>query len=259
MVYELFHLGSNPEAGKRGFTWNNYVPPGTEAPEKQAYVERILDGRELSTRTLNRYMVRPLRLLQLEGLVVNTINANMMLAWVRERFPVKSIFLMRHPCAVIASQSSAGGWGWAANEKALTVPDKLLRDYPRLEDIFAGCSSGVENLAFLWAVQNYVPLQQAPQRFCTTYEWLVERRKKEVRRVFFHLERPVPDEAFAQLDRQSSSGSSYEEKDDLLGAWRERLTPSQVDQILEIVHRVGITCYTDALRPNLDKLPVAHT
>ncbi len=256
IIYEPFHMGHNPKCKNVGLSWNNYITPNEEAIHKKNYISKILDGRELSTRTLRRHHLRPMRLLQLEGYVVKSINANMMLTWMCDRFPVKAVLLLRHPCAVVSSQLNSGGWDWAANKDAITIPDRLFEDRPRLAELFGRLSSKEQNLAFIWGMQNVVPLQQDGRWTLTTYERLVEDRERELRRIFSYLDRPMPDSAIEQSYRESSSGSSYSGKEDLLADWKRRLSSEQVSEILDIVHRMGIMCYTDDLHPDYSQLPL---
>ena len=255
VLYEPFHLGSNPVPRRYGFTWNNYVRPGASVPEKEAYVERILNGQELSTRTLNRRVIRPLKLLGVRGYIVKSINANMMLAWLSETFPTKTILLIRHPCAVVASQLRAGGWSWRAHKDALYLPEQLMSDYPHLQEIYDELSSSEENLAFNWAIQNFIPLHQKGRWLTTTYEKLVRDEQEEIERIFSYLGHPVPEEALDRFGRESTSGSSFRiDQKDLLAGWRDHLSASQVQSILNVVHRVGVTCYTDDVHPDYDLL-----
>lgn len=255
ILYEPFHLGSNQVCRQHGFTWNNYIRPGADAPEKKAYVKRILNGRELSTRTLNRHVIRPLKLLRVQGFVVKSINANMMLAWLSEVFPVKTILLLRHPCAVVASQLKAGGWSWRARKDAIYLPDQLMDDHPHLQKIYDGLSSSEENLAFNWAIQNFIPLRQRGSWLTTTYEKLVRDEDKELERIFSYLDQPIPQESLDRFGQESTSRSSFHiDEKSLLTGWRNHLSASQVRSILDVTHRVGVTCYTDEVHPNYDML-----
>lgn len=255
LIYEPFNLGSNPIARENGFNWNTYMTPGTRDPDKEEYLARILDGRELSTRTLNRHTIEPLTLLQLQGYVVKTINSMLMLRWICDCFPTKAVWLLRHPCAVVASQLRAGGWSWHEDKEVISIPDRLMKEYPHMQKVYDSLSSSEENLAFIWAMHNFLPFKKGGDFTTTTYEKIVSDRESEVDRLFAALNHPTPDAAIKQLSQESASGSSFEfERKDLLTDWKQRLSDSQIERILNVVHRMGVTCYTEAPHPNYNSL-----
>jgi hypothetical protein len=260
LIYEPFHLGSNPVVREHGLTWNNYIEPGTSAPKKKKYIRKVLDGRELSTRILNRRVINPIKLAGVQGYVVKTINANMILPWLSENYPIKLVWLIRHPCAVVASQLRVGGWSWRENKEAIYVPDQLVGRYPHIKKIYEDLSCSEENLAFIWAIQNYIPLTRDGEWVTTTYEKMVAEGRGEIERIFSRLGRSFPSAAGTQLRKESTSGSSFEfEQKDLLSSWRDRLSETQVQRILDVAHRVGVTCYTDRLHPDYGELSLVKS
>nr|WP_259114065.1 sulfotransferase domain-containing protein [Salinibacter ruber] len=255
MVYEPFRPVPSQEKDRYGLTWNNYIRVGQDSSKRSEYVKRVLSGRELSTRTLSRREFQPLRLLQLQGLLVKSINANMMLSWMCSQFGVKGILLVRHPCAVVASQLLGGGWEWADRLK-VAIPVEVFEDYPHLVPIYEDLSSPEENLAFEWAVETYVPFQQNGSWLLTTYERLVSQGREELNRIFEYLGREVPDTAIARIEQESASGSSFDRKNNLLSDWKNRLDNEQIDKILGVVRRVGVKSYNSELHPDYDKMPI---
>lgn len=259
VIWEPLHLGNNPECREHGFDWQNYIPRGTEAPRRLAYLQQLLTGENLSTQILTSLEFRPARLLQpTGGYLVKFVNANMMLPWITDTFPVSAVLLIRHPCAVVASQIEQGAWDHVTKEN-MTVPEELFDDYPHLATVFDKIETHEEVLAFEWALQTCVPLRAAPpQPWClVTYEDLVVDGPSTVAAIFDYLDRPVPDAAAEQLHVPSATSSDHlEEKDgtDRLNTWRERLSPEQADQILTVAHEVGISCYNETLRPDHEAL-----
>jgi hypothetical protein len=168
------------------------------------------------------------------------------------------VLLIRHPCAVVASQIEQGAWDHVTKEN-MTVPEQLFDDYPHLAAVFEKIETHEEVLAFEWALQTYVPLRTAPPQpwFLTTYEDLVVDGVSVIESMFEHLGRPVPETAYDQLRVPSATSSDrLEKKDgtDRLKTWRERLSPEQADQILTVAHEVGISCYDETLRPDHEAL-----
>lgn len=259
LLWEPLHLNNNPDCTRYGFTWNNYIRPEAEVPEKQAYLERLLRGEELSTRTLTSLRFHPFRFVASTGYVVKFVNANMMLPWLLRQFPVRAILMVRHPCAVVSSQLVHGSWGIVTKETC-TIPQFLFEDYPRFGEVFDAISEPEEVLAFEWAIQTHVPLTQPPPHpwLFTTYERLVEHGREEVDRIFAYLGEDAPPSAYEALSTASAttvSDSNVAAGKNPLTGWRIRLTPRQVDNVLRVVHAMGIDYYSEALVPDYDRLP----
>ncbi|WP_162892233.1 sulfotransferase domain-containing protein [Salinibacter ruber] len=259
VLWEPLHLGNNPACEDHGFDWQNYIPRGAAAPSRRAYLQQLLTGENLSTQILTSLEFRPSRLLQpAGGYLVKFVNANMMLPWITDTFPVSAVLMIRHPCAVVASQMKHGAWGHVTKDE-ITVPNKLFERYPHLPSVYESIEAQEEVLAFEWALQTYVPLQADPPRpwFLTSYEDLVVNGPSVVESMFEHLGHPVPDAAYEQLHVPSATSSDrlqQREGTERLRTWRERLSPQQADRILSVARDVGVTCYDNSLRPDHEAL-----
>jgi len=259
VIWEPLHLGNNPACEEHGFDWQNYIPRGAEAPRRRRYLQQLLTGENLSTQILTSLEFRPLRLLQpAGGYLVKFVNANMMLPWITDAFPVSTVLMIRHPCAVVASQIEQGAWDHVTKD-TMTVPEALFDRYPHLGNVYEAIETHEEVLAFEWALQTYVPLQADPPQswFLTTYEDLVVDGPSVVESMFGHLGRPVPEAAYDQLHVPSATSSERLKQQDgtnRLSTWRERLSSKQADQILSVAHEVGVSCYDETLRPDHEAL-----
>jgi len=252
MLWEPLHWKTDPEARSRGFGEPRYIPRGKTLPEAEAHVRSVLEGKTLS-RVINssRYF-HPLDLLRVDAYVVKFVTATMMLPWISDTFGLRSIHMVRHPCAVVSSQLVHGAWDDV--EKSFIEHPVLFEDYPHLGSIFDRITSHEEILAFNWAIQNWIPLSANPQKWLTTtYERLVDQGLDEVNRLFRGLDLDMPSEARRMLQTPSATTIEKDERSkstERLARWRSHLTPRQVDLILSIVHEVGITGYSDELRPS---------
>jgi hypothetical protein len=259
VLWEPLHLGNNPECEEHGFGWQNYIPRGVEAPRRREYLRRLLTGANLSTNVLTSLEFRPLRLLRPGGgYVAKFVNANMMLPWMMDAFPVSGILMIRHPCAVVASQLHHGAWEHVTKEN-ITIPEGLFERHDHLPEVFSEVQTHEEILAFEWALQTYVPLSSPRPHpwWLVTYEELVSEGRTTLRSLFEALGRPVPEKAYAQLRAPSATASGALAETDThaqLRKWRKRLSPKQIDRILRVAHAVGVSVYDDGLHPNLDRL-----
>jgi len=257
ILWEPLHPGNNPICKQFGFTWQNYPSFRFDSSARQQqYMYDILTGADLSTRLVHPRYFDALQIFYLRRYIIKFVNANMILSWILELFPVRAILMLRHPCAVVSSQMLHGAWSSITRDSMPTlVPQKLLEDYPYLKPISETLHSLEELLAFFWAIQNLIPLQKRdPAWLLTTYERMVTHGNEEILRLFNYLDEPIPKTASLQLRKPSSTTKNYSNvaqgRDPLTG-WRSNLTAKQIDLILATVHNVGITCYTEDYMPQL--------
>jgi len=263
MIWEPFNPQWNPSCIEAGFTWHNYISDGGLTSPQSSFVEELLNGFKvylghfggngslgcITSMAYNRH------------LIFKCTNACMMVSNLRDVVPLKTVMLLRHPCAVVASQLSHGSWKGVNKENPSVKRDveKVLEDYPDWRPIWNEISTQEEVLAFIWGMRTHVPLRQ-PDRaeWCiTTYESLVRDRTDELKRIFEYLERPMVDQVTNKLDSPSSttqSDSNVAEGRDPLKTWKHRLDREQVRRVLTVTRQMGIEFYTEELTPHERRL-----
>jgi hypothetical protein len=223
----------------RHFERKQYLRATDDSPEFLGPARTILGG-DFRNDWTDQYNDRPAYRKRL----VKDIRANLLLRWLREHFPtVPIVFLMRHPCAVVASQLR-GRWGLKAAD--------LLRQ-PRLVDDFLAPFVGLihcardefDNLLLVWCVENYVPLRQFKRGeiLLLFYEELVRHPSREVGRLFSFLKRPVEPGAFEQFRRPSAqcrSWSAILTGGDTLDAWRRHVDADQIRRARQLLSLFGL-------------------
>lgn len=252
LLWEQLHWRTNPESQKYGFGEPVWLTEERATEEQKEYIRRILTGQTLSSAVRSTTYFQPWSLLTVRAYVAKFVTANMLLPWLVDTFDVRAVYMIRHPCAVVASQLRHGAWDEVG--KSFCRHPGLFAEYPHLGDLFEDIECHEEILAFNWAVQNFVPLSESVPRpwVSTTYETLVEDGIEEVVRIFGLLGEEVPASAQSMLHRPSvttdSRSNVAQNKNPLVG-WRNELQPKEVDRILSVAHRAGISFYTEALRP----------
>ncbi|AFZ35776.1 hypothetical protein Sta7437_2228 [Stanieria cyanosphaera PCC 7437] len=258
ILWEPLHLAKNPECKNYGYNWNTYIPYHAEDNIKKNYLEQILIGQNLSTNIISSLAFHPQKFFNFQGFLVKFVNANLLFNWMLKQFPIQGILMIRHPCAVVESQLRHSAWNHI-NKNNLTFPQQLTVDYPHLVQIFETIQTREEILAFEWAIQTYIPLIQPKSKFLyiITYEKLINESKLEINRLFNYLGKPVPKSAYEKLKQVSKTTqqvSNVTHNKNVLTGWKERLLPQQIDNILNIVHQVGINFYNDSLIPDYKNL-----
>jgi hypothetical protein len=255
MLWEPLFLDADPELGRIGFTERTYIAPDAERPDMESYLRRVLTGRVLNRWTLGHTNLR--QIYRVRRWIVKFVRANMLLPWLIRRFPVRRpLLIIRHPCAVVASQSRIGAW-----QKA-TISDcpELFDAFPHLRPICARMKTQVEILAARWCLDYFVPLTTPPPHPWQTipYERLVRDGPRELERVFAGLDIPMPHDATRHLQNPSASASPRSRIRhglDPLDGWRSALSPVQSQQVLDVTAAFGLDdVYGHDLEPDYHRL-----
>ena len=261
-IWEPFHASFNPDALRQGFSSSTYLPIGKVDPARSKYIYDLISGRGLSPRLISASNFNLEQLVSFQGYFIKLIRGNLILPWLLDQYPIPTIYVVRHPCAVVNSQIQHPSW-WK-NVKSggtVTVPDGVENDYPHLVEVAKSVTSVVEKLAFMWAVQTFIPMNMPKPHpwYLVTYEKFVEDGYNELQHMFNYLNKPVPEAAYKQLRIPSKSTldkSDFAQGKGALIGWQNNLTSEQISQILRVCHDVGVDFYTDDLYPDYSKLGI---
>lgn len=255
-----------------GFSWRTYLDPEADGQQQREYLRTILNGRlGISPAWYFEAENRPAQLVEhatRDRLVVKFCRINRMLHWFCRQFDVRGpVFIVRHPCAVVASMLRHEAWeegdmmGRNLAENALhgaSLPASLSDVFG---DIIESLDSHVEALAMMWCLDHYVPLVHQEEGsypwVLVPYERMVTRGREELRRIAEALDVEMTPEMRDRLDEPSQSVKDQLHKDAerQLSKWRRRLSDRQVDDILRIVSDIGLDrAYSRELEPNYDWL-----
>lgn len=242
VLFEPLHLNEVPGAARVGFTWRTYVDPSADWPEGEAFMRRIVQGRLLTPWTSRE--ITSIR--RVTTWVVKFVRANRLLPWIAERFPPRRrVLLIRHPCAVVASRLAKG---WSTG---LGAPDD---DHPFGVDVgryTASLRYHDERVTAQWALDVLVPLTR-PQPWPWEVVWferLVEEGESYMRKTFDRWNTPMPDDIPRLLQQWSSTTRRSSRGADALTAWQRELSSAQIERILKVAHRLGVTSYSDSPQP----------
>jgi hypothetical protein len=236
LIFEPFH----PElvSDYRDFHYFQYMRPEEDDPRLLEFSRRVLSGRIRHPWT-DRYVetLRPrLR-------VVKEIRANLLLYWLRLRFPeVPLLFVLRHPCAVVASRLSLG-WATDGDLEPLLAQRALMDDF--LADhapAIAAARSPEEKHALIWCITNLIPLRQFPRGELEVlfYEDLCTEPDRVIPRIFETLGYPLTGPGAATKRASMTVGRRGGSPSKSLEGWRDVLTSAQIEAVLETVRGFGL-------------------
>ena len=192
-------------------------------------------------------------------LLVKEIRANFLLGWLRAAFPsMPMVFILRHPCAVAASELRLGWTGWDEPMAALAVRPDLVADHlePFL-DVIQGARSTFERRIVLWCIRNIVPLRQLARGDASVvlYERLLADPMGEMTPLLQALGRPIDEQAIMQAWGRPSAmtmASDDAGQDDRMAGWMRSTTADERAQAVAILQAFGLDrIYTDDPMPHI--------
>lgn len=261
MIWEPFHVGWSPQAKRHGFRTFNYIPGRQFSDRQREYVSALLRGHLVTAGHLGPTagVDDILSVAQASNFVLKCTDAMMMIHLLYREQPMPTVLMIRHPCAVVASQLAHGAWEQVHPENQNVQRDvaRILENRPEWKSTWAACSTQEEVLAFIWACQVAIPLRQPEvcQWHVMTYERLVRNSRGEIERLFSYLDREPSSSVYDHIEKPSATtrgDSNVVKGGDPLRTWRRRLDSEQVDQILSVVHEIGVSFYSNDLRPNME-------
>ena len=184
LLFEPLSPTQVPEAASAGVNWINFHLPQEQWPEGREFMERVLRGQ-----VINKWTTSHLRCSRARGVrrwVVKFVRANQMIGWISEQFSIPPpVVVVRHPCAVFASNRSRG-WG---SLRRPPINRDFLAAYPHLRHIVERCSSTEEYFAASWSMDQYAHLALPHPRsyHLVSYEQLLSKGIVAVKQIFSKL------------------------------------------------------------------------
>jgi hypothetical protein len=246
-----------------GLDWRTYIAPDEKNNEVEEWLRKALSGRipgdyVLSSRSI---LGRAVEFLTDRKNVVKFVRASRMLGWIDNTFDVRGIVLIvRHPCAVVASQirydedwknSSPPAIGNLRRGFGGYLPDSFLYSY---QDALKGVENKEEYLAAMWSIDNILALKESGRESIaiTHYEDIVMNKSRELKRIFEFLgfEGSMVQKVNFEKPSKTKSTSLTGNKRDQLSKWNDFFTDEQVDRILSTVRSFGLDLYSRDVLPN---------
>lgn len=245
------------EIKKLGFHYLQPIPHSAEWPEAKDFFERLLSGR-IPSRLLYD-LDSGNRILTSNYIIAHFNHANLLAGWLQRQFNFKSNVLLRHPCAVVASQLFHPNIGAAMAEKPPKIAHFKFNELFKTEqDLINQLETKEQHLAFLWAMQVREILDRNPEinrMRVVHYEHLVRDFEQQIKGIFQWIGQEVPETVWKLRTVPSKSvlnpNATQHYDVSHLENWKNQLTPSQVQQILEVVREMGINLYSEDILPEI--------
>ena len=249
ILFEPFNPNLVPEY--RGFHYFQYLQPDVEHPEFYAFAKRVLSG-EIRNRWVDRQNERIVSQFRL----IKEIRANLALKWIHHNFPeVPMIFMIRHPCAVVASRMALN---WATDQDItpfLAQPDLIHNHLAPYMDVIRSAQTVETKHAVIWCISNLVPLKQfkTGEIRIVFYENLITQPERTLPAIFESIGYPYSRRVLDKINRPSQTtrvSSAVVTQTDKLVHWKKIFSKMQIDSILQTVEAFDLShLYGDSVVP----------
>jgi hypothetical protein len=173
--------------------------------------------------------------------LIKDIRTNLMLGWLKARFPrLTIILLIRHPYSVISSWEKLG-WGIEPDGERRDLDiilgqEQLITDYPLVGQAaqYFDISDNITSLALLWSILNYVPLSQNRdgQFNVVRYEDLLPEWSISTKTLFENLNLTLNyNKLSSAINRPSKT--SYDKKN--FNSFEDHLKPAEKEKVKKVV------------------------
>jgi hypothetical protein len=256
MIWEPFHC-KNPELKNYNFSHRPYIKESDKKDTNIEFFQKLLKGDMLNLTTLKinatpkffyKKGVGSLHnvLYSIFGngqLIIKFVRGNGTLEFLYDTFNIpKPVVIIRHPCAVIASQQRSG---W---DDYPHIDEKLLEQYPHIKEVLARTNnSQIKKKAITWACDTLYAKLCSEKINIIYYEDLVLEGERTLEKIFSEWGfDKVPESCLEQLNILSSTSAPWTVKKSgmkKLESWANYLSPDEVEDIFEILHEIGIDDY----------------
>lgn len=239
IMFEPFNPRKVP--GFRQFHYFQYMRPTDRDVELRSFCQAVFNGD-----IRNDWIDREISLLRPQYRLVKEIRANLFLKWINTQFPeVPLLFIIRHPCAVVASRMKLN-WATDTDIRPFLAQSKLAHDHlADHRDLIGQLDTPEEKHALIWCISNLVPLRQfrAGELTIVFYENLCLQPEIEIRRIFQVLGHEYRDSVYDAMrapSRTTVGNRAVVSGAHQPGGWRQALSPRQVGRILAVVEAFGL-------------------
>ncbi len=241
-VFEPLHPERFPRAGELKVSMRHYEAEGTENNALRVYLGSVFRGGVPSLRPRYRLTVGNLaKRVTATKLVVKCVRANRLVPWILKNYDIRAlIYIIRHPCANLASQLRTGYSGYDVYRFTPSI-DEIINDADEIGfddsiiNRLRGITTEIQKLAAVWAMDQVIPLRHYdPRMFKLSYEDMSSNSEKEVMKLLRFLgETDRYENIIHEIKRPSILSKRKTSPDGVRKktSWKNELRAKQVENI----------------------------
>ena len=242
LKYRLIFEPFNPRKVKicKNFPNKLYLTSDDDNVEYIKIFKKILSGK-----IRNIWINQDNRVFRPKGRIVKSIRANLFLGFLRKNFPsIPIVCILRHPCAVVLSRFQKG---WGDKDLDIIMAQKrLIQDFlqPYL-DIINDATSIFQRMACIWCIETLVPLKiMKPEDWIlVSYEDLVLNPIITINKILKYCKIDAVNNKDLIQSTPSLTverTSAIIQKKNPLEVWKYKLSPNEINEILDIVRSFSL-------------------
>ncbi|MFA0961298.1 sulfotransferase [Roseivirga sp. BDSF3-8] len=250
MIWEPLWLAKNPSFKNIGFSYRQYISEQENWPEAEGLFRDLFSGKDLNSNLISFTSVAEIT--SSSHLLFKFCRANQLLPWLTATFEFTNppIYLLRHPCAVVASQLKQGGWD--------RLPSTIqFKDQPDFEqevgdpDYLNTINTVEKRLALIWCMANRRTLESPHNNhrwLSICYEDLLMNPHQQLSRIRDRWKVPLAKDVLDDVAKPSFTtveDTSAIKGADQIGKWKETLSSKQIAEIMGVVQHFGIKVYSE--------------
>lgn len=249
-----------PERQKSGMGWHQYIPENETWDEAEDFFEKLFN-KEIVNLKLYRFNDLS-KIKESKTFLYKFCFGNNVLPWLVDKYDINPVLLVRHPCAVVASQLNYRAFDWhKTNLKYNYNMVKFKEFYDPYREVLDTISCVEERLAADWAMTVLTPLKNKKNdvKWVTTaYEDLLINPDQVISKIKSRYNLEWDETKLDEIIRkQSFTKSSFENNSNSknkLSSWKKNLTTKQIDTIINFTQRLGVDFYSSDLEPDYNKI-----
>ncbi len=250
VLFEPLHLRHVPKAAKSGFDWHTYKDKDESWPDGKRFFDSIIKGK-----IVNGWLYRENsfdKSVFAKNIIIKCVRSNRLLPWIANNININPpILLLRHPCAVVASQLKSEIWQRGGKPE---IP-VYINEYPAFKKVVSDLDCTEQYLAAIWALDQLPALMQPPPNpwIIVTYEELATDPEKTIRELFFKFNLKLDVQKMLAMTGKPSS-VVYNSGISGIDGWTKQLSERQIKKILRITSGFGLKFYHNSPFPDLKML-----
>ena len=246
-----------------GFSERTYVPADKSWPEGVGFFKGLYHGRNIGKYQLMDNSVGDI--LFCNSILTKCVRANRLVPWLSANLNLRAyIYLIRHPCAVVASQIRHTKF---SHRTTILEDDRIYLEVHMPSQLrFANSLSTEEEVrALTWCLDQYIPLNSPRKEkwLQVSYEQIVIHGNAKIKQILdnFRLCTSPKSMRRAQENSREAQRWSVDHRtasvEKRLSLWKNILDRGQVRRILNVVDRIGIGGFSDDIVPSFNNIGIS--